>query len=147
MPTFRFPLLNPPVLEKWEKAVRSTNNCPEWKANHTSRICSNHFPQFEYIIPPTENGTCRLKTTSKMCERMESSCNLKPLTSFTSAEKVSHDHTYCKHFRHVDEVIGNMPNWLFSCGQNDFESPSKTCESSTRNGCRSRPLCLVHHNR
>ena len=64
MPTFRFPLLTAPLFEKLEKAVRAANNGPEWKANHNSRICSNHFPQFEYIIPPNENGTCRLKTTA-----------------------------------------------------------------------------------
>ncbi len=27
----------------------------------TSYICSNHFQHSDYIIPPTQNGTCRLK--------------------------------------------------------------------------------------
>jgi hypothetical protein len=43
--TFRFPLNNPPALEKWEEAVRDANNCPEWKATKYIHGCSNHFHQ------------------------------------------------------------------------------------------------------
>jgi hypothetical protein len=32
-----------------------------WKATNYSRICSDHFEITEYIIPPSSNGTCRLK--------------------------------------------------------------------------------------
>ena len=122
MHTFRFPLNNPPVLEKWEKAVRDSNNFPDWKATQSSCICSNHFPQWEYIIPPSENGTCRLKNTAvptilpqatspnygisrTICRRMETPCDFEPLTSLTFKDKVSHDHTYCRKSKPTDEAF------------------------------------------
>jgi hypothetical protein len=49
------------VLEKWEEAVRDANNHPEWKTTKYSHVCSNHFHHREYIIPPSDNGICRLK--------------------------------------------------------------------------------------
>ena len=61
MHTFRFPLKNVPLLEKWEKAVNNANDSSEWKAKHFFHICSNHFTIQDYVIPPSDNRTCRLK--------------------------------------------------------------------------------------
>ena len=108
--TFRFPLNNPPVLEKWEEAVRDANNRPEWKATKHSHVCSNHFHRQEYIIPPSDNGTCRLKKNAVPTtfhkptrsnygisrtarRRMKTPCYCQPLTS---VDKVNLDHAYCK---------------------------------------------------
>ena len=56
----RFSLKNVLLREKWEKAVNNANNSSEWKAA-VSHICSNHFTIQDYVIPPSDNGTCRLK--------------------------------------------------------------------------------------
>ena len=52
------------MLGKWEKAVCEINNSPGWKATGYTYICSKHFPQYENIILPSEDGTCRLKSTA-----------------------------------------------------------------------------------
>ena len=58
----RFPVKNKAALECWEQFVQQVNllNVP-WKATREHRICSNHFQHSDYIIPPSQNGTCRLK--------------------------------------------------------------------------------------
>ncbi|CAB4006611.1 THAP domain-containing 9 [Paramuricea clavata] len=98
------------VLEKWEEAVRDANNRPEWKATKYSHVCSNHFHHREYIIPPSDNGTCRLKNNAVPTtfhkpirsnygisrtarRRMKTPCDCQPLTS---VDKVNLDHAYCK---------------------------------------------------
>ena len=61
MPMFRFPTSNPALLQKWESIVRKINETPNWKATRFTYVCSNHFPRQEYIIPPSQNGPCRIK--------------------------------------------------------------------------------------
>ena len=53
---------NKAALECWEQFVQKVNllDVP-WKATREHRICSNHFQHSDYIIPPSQNGTCRLK--------------------------------------------------------------------------------------
>ncbi|KAM5192743.1 uncharacterized protein ACMZJ9_010754 [Mantella aurantiaca] len=45
---FRFPLKNPEQLCKWIQAVRST----QWKPSASTRICSDHFKDKDYILQP-----------------------------------------------------------------------------------------------
>ena len=56
---------NKPALEQWEHFVQKANGprvCKElWRATSVSHICSNHFQMTDYIIPPSANGSCRLK--------------------------------------------------------------------------------------
>lgn len=52
---------NEPVLEQWENIVQQQNMCSPWKATGSSRICSNHFKQTDYINPPSLSVPCRLK--------------------------------------------------------------------------------------
>ena len=62
MHLYRFPLKDQVLLEKWENAVmRINNNSQLWKATRFSFICSNHFDQQDYVIPPSSDKTCRLK--------------------------------------------------------------------------------------
>ena len=110
---YRFPTNNPSLLQKWENIVRDINDTPDWKATRFTYICSNHFPQQEYIIPPSQNGPCRLKNTAlpsifttqctnnygistSLRTKLESPCHLSPLTTLSPADIVSHDHNYCK---------------------------------------------------
>lgn len=72
------------MLEKWEKAVmRINNNGQVWKANRYSFICSNHFEQQDYIVPPTSTKGTR---TCEDCVRS--------LVGEITPSKVS-DHNYC----------------------------------------------------
>ena len=48
----RFPLINKPLLEKWENIIRDESNNPQWHATSASRICSNHFSTSGYIAVP-----------------------------------------------------------------------------------------------
>ena len=58
----RFPMKNTKILECWEHFVQQANKQEKpWKAKQSHRICSNHFQLSDYIIPPSSNGTCRLK--------------------------------------------------------------------------------------
>lgn len=117
----RFPLTNKPLLEKWENIIRDENNDQEWQATSASRICSNHFLACDYIVKPSTDSSCRIKrnavptvfsTTpneygiSKTSRRkLENHCDLQPLTSMSSEEKVSHDHNYCMSSTMIDESI------------------------------------------
>ena len=118
---FRFPLNNPKVLGKWEKAVCEVNNSPDWKATRYTYICSKHFPQSDYIIPPSENEICRLKSTAvptifnsssnpvygipkKLRKKIEHPCNLEVLTTVSSLDIVNHDHTYCKKANTIEDL-------------------------------------------
>ena len=58
----RFPVKNKAALEHWEQFVQKVNllDVP-WRATREHCICSNHFQQSDYIIPPSQNGVCRLK--------------------------------------------------------------------------------------
>ena len=53
------------ALEQWEHFVQEANRPnilkEPWRATSTSRICSHHFQVTDYIIPPSVNGSCRLK--------------------------------------------------------------------------------------
>ena len=119
---FRFPTSNPSLLEKWESIVREINNTPDWKTTRFTYICSNHFPQQEYTIPPSQNGSCRLKNTalpsifSSQCsnnygisrslrKKLGSTCHLSPLTTLSPADIVSHDHSYCKRSNTIDNSL------------------------------------------
>ena len=119
---FRFTTSNPSLLEKWESIVRKINNTLDWKATRFPHICSNHFPQQEYIIPLSKNGPCRLKNTalpsifSSQCsnnygisrslrKKLGSPCHLSPLTTLSTADIVSHDHSYCKRSNTVDNSL------------------------------------------
>ena len=101
------------MLGKWEKAVCEINNSPGWKATGYTYICSKHFPQYEYIIPPSEGGACRLKSTAvptifnspsnavygipkTLRKKIESPCDLEVLTTLSPLDAVNHDHNYCK---------------------------------------------------
>ena len=59
---YRFPLKNELTIEHWKRFVNQ-NNSPTapWKATTASRICSDHFHNTDYIIPPSKHGTCRIK--------------------------------------------------------------------------------------
>ena len=122
MPVFRFPTNNPSLLEKWESIVREINSTPDWKATRFTYICSNHFPQQEYIIPPSQNGPCRLKNTAlpsiflsqcnnnygisrSLRKKLGSPCHLSPLTTLSPADIVSHDHSYCKRSNTIDNSL------------------------------------------
>ena len=62
---YRFPRKNPVLLEKWEHAVRRTNEEGNaWKATELSHICSNHFQKWDYTLLPSHNSTCRLKNNA-----------------------------------------------------------------------------------
>ena len=41
--------------------MRVNNSIQLWKATRFSFICSNHFEQQDYVIPPSSYKTCRLK--------------------------------------------------------------------------------------
>ena len=89
-----------PLLEKWEKAVNNANNSSVWKATHLSYICSNHFTIQDYVIPPSDNGTCRLKHNAVPtsfplvnCPNYGIPANIRQ--RLESADSVLHDHTYC----------------------------------------------------
>lgn len=59
---YRFPMKNKAALKSWEQFVQQVHHMEvPWKATDERRICSNHFQQSDYIIPPSQNGTCRLK--------------------------------------------------------------------------------------
>ncbi|KAM3936790.1 uncharacterized protein RB166_000772 [Leptodactylus fuscus] len=45
---FRFPMKNPECLSKWIKALQY----PDWKPSASSRICSDHFKDKDYILRP-----------------------------------------------------------------------------------------------
>ncbi|XP_069820570.1 uncharacterized protein [Dendropsophus ebraccatus] len=45
---FRFPVKNPVRLSKWIKALQYS----DWKPSASSRICSDHFKDKDYIFPP-----------------------------------------------------------------------------------------------
>ena len=53
------------ALEQWEHFVQEANRPnilkEPWTATSASRICSYHFQATDYIIPPSLNGSCRLK--------------------------------------------------------------------------------------
>ena len=117
----RFPLNNPKVLEKWEKAVREINNDPDWNATGYTYICSNHFCHHEYIIPPSKDVSCRLKSTAvptifnsqstplygipkTLRKKIEHPCNLKVLTTLSPVDIFNHDHTYCKTEDTIDDL-------------------------------------------
>ena len=53
---------NKAALKRWEQFVQHANmyDIP-WKATNNHRICSDHFENFDYIIPPSLAGTCRFK--------------------------------------------------------------------------------------
>ena len=118
----RFPLTNKPLLEKWENIIRSENNDKEWQATSASRICSKHFSTCDYIVAPSKDSSCRIKKnavptifsttvsdnygiskTSR--KKLVNHCHLQSLTSMSSKEKVSHDHTYCQSSTTIDENI------------------------------------------
>jgi hypothetical protein len=58
---YRFPLKDVDMLQKWESAVMKLNNNQVWKATRFSFVCSNHFENQDYIIPPSSDRPCRLK--------------------------------------------------------------------------------------
>ena len=112
----RFPLNNPKVLGKWEKAVREINNDPDWNATGYTYICSNHFCHHEYIIHRSEDVSCRLKSTAVptilnlqstplygipkiLRKKIEHSCNLKVLTTLSPVDIFNHDHTQLQNRR------------------------------------------------
>ncbi|XP_066460849.1 uncharacterized protein [Eleutherodactylus coqui] len=45
---YRFPMKNPERLSKWLKALQ----CSDWKLSASSRICSDHFRDKDYILRP-----------------------------------------------------------------------------------------------
>ncbi|XP_044125392.1 uncharacterized protein LOC122920184 isoform X1 [Bufo gargarizans] len=45
---FRFPVKSPERLSKWVKALQ----CSDWKQSASSRICSDHFKEKDYIFQP-----------------------------------------------------------------------------------------------
>jgi len=57
---------NQAILQQWENIVERENivekeNVSPWKATICSWICSDHFEQADYIIPPSTSIPCRLK--------------------------------------------------------------------------------------
>ena len=103
------------MLKKWENAVRKVNQLGEvWKATRFSHICSHHFERLDYTIPPSSNGTCRLKQSAvpsvvfqlgidEISEEVRSRLELprkRPLLqqedTMSSAAKVLCDHNYAK---------------------------------------------------
>ena len=120
---FRFPTSNPSLLEKWKCVVREINSTPDWKSTRFTYIhVCNHFPQQEYIIPPSQNGPCSLKNTalpsifSSQCsnnygisrslrKKLGSPCHLLPLTTLSPADIVSHGHSYCKRSSTIDNSL------------------------------------------
>ena len=91
--------------------MSAANNQPDWKATVHSHICSKHFScDQDYIIPPSHDGTCRLKHNAVPTIFHQTTCSNygisrmvrrhmeNPLDpqQMTTAEKVGHDHTYCK---------------------------------------------------
>ena len=49
-------------LSRWEEIVSRVKNYPDgWRATRHSYICSQHFENEDYILPPSEAGSCRLK--------------------------------------------------------------------------------------
>ena len=117
----RFPLTNKPLLEKWENIIQDENNDQEWQATSASHICSNHLFVCDYIVKPSTDSSCRIKRSAvptvfstipneyrisqTSCRKLENHCDLQPLTSMSSEEKVSHDHTYCMSSNMIDESI------------------------------------------
>ena len=72
----------------------------EWKATHFSHICSNHFTIQDYVIPPSDNETCRLKhnavpTSFPLVNRPNYGISMNIRHWLESADSVLHDHTYC----------------------------------------------------
>ena len=49
-------------LQRWEEIVKRVKNVPDgWRATKHSYICSRHFEKEDYVQPPTEARSCRLK--------------------------------------------------------------------------------------
>ena len=69
---YRFPLKNELTIEHWERFVNQ-NNSPTapWKATTASRICSDHFDNTDYIIPPSNHGTCRIKKYARPSKHID----------------------------------------------------------------------------
>ena len=120
---YRFPLTKPALLQKWEDAVRQTNHKPEWRATRSTVICSKHFDvSNDYILKPSEDGTCRLKNsavptissnTGTQCGLARSACRRLDFYNYekepvSPAAIVLHDHTYSK--RPVDKQQQSTPD-------------------------------------
>ncbi len=76
---YRFPVKNKAALELSERFVQQVNLLEvPWKATREHCICSTHFQHSDYIIPPSQNGTCRLKRCV-----IPSRINVQPTTSTT----------------------------------------------------------------
>jgi hypothetical protein len=66
-------------LECWESFVEQENILEEpWRAKRGSRICSDHFQLSDYIIPPSSNGTCRLKNNAIPSRSNSTQCTTPP---------------------------------------------------------------------
>ena len=73
---------NKAALECWERFVQQVNLLEvPWKATREHRICSNYFQHSDYIIPPSQNGTCRLK--QYVIPSRFDNAHLQPTTSTT----------------------------------------------------------------
>ena len=49
-------------LQRWEEIVKRVKNVADgWRATKHSYICSRHFEKEDYVQPPSEARSCRLK--------------------------------------------------------------------------------------
>ncbi|XP_073541495.1 uncharacterized protein [Phyllobates terribilis] len=103
---FRFPMKRPEHLSKWVKALK----CCDWKPSASSRICSDHFRDKDYIVLPGilvpqlslcavpfvfKARKCRRKPVTATHQNFGDCRSMKVVDGFQETEKYrACDHTY-----------------------------------------------------
>ncbi|XP_018415014.1 PREDICTED: uncharacterized protein LOC108789487 [Nanorana parkeri] len=100
---FRFPMKNPQLLCKWIQAVRTT----QWKPSASSRICSDHFKNKDYILQPgmkvprLHANAVPFVYKEKRCRRNNDNTAFASLEQLTETHRPA-DHTYSALLNAVD---------------------------------------------
>ncbi|XP_073453293.1 uncharacterized protein [Aquarana catesbeiana] len=100
---FRFPLKNPEQLCKWFQAIRTT----KWKPSASSRICSDHFKDKDYVLQPgMKVPRLHANAVPFVCKKKRSRRNNFKL-EFVTSEPLTEtlrpaDHTYSALLNAVD---------------------------------------------
>ena len=121
---YRFPLKNKHTIEHWERFVNQ-NNSPTapWKATTASRICSDHFHHADYIIPPSQQGTCRMKKYA--CPSKPIDLILTTATNSMNEQKSMNDsYTRPTSFPPTDSVVSPADS-------DQLPPPAKICRVDT----------------
>ncbi|XP_069596065.1 uncharacterized protein [Ranitomeya imitator] len=120
---FRFPMKRPEHLSKWVKAVK----CCDWKPSATSRICSDHFKDKDYIMLPGipvprlsfcavpsvfKARKCRRKPVTATHQNFGDCRSMKVVDGLQETEKHSaYDHTYST-FHNEESLLRFTPDTM-----------------------------------